>query len=179
MKALIQDSLRGEPIDGRFEQDQFDLTGPDGRIILPRLWHSTIQPGWTITMQMWQTSVLAPDCQQEPERQREGERERQQQEREQEQRQREREQREREQEQREREREQREREQEQRAREREQRWREQEQWERQLIPQQQQQVSRSPSFTVTHGLRRSPPPRTQQWLLWFAGRGRLGYRKKR
>lgn len=35
------DSLRGE---------DYDLVGPEGEIILPRTWETTLQPGWTISM---------------------------------------------------------------------------------------------------------------------------------
>jgi hypothetical protein len=31
----------------------YDLVGPNGEIILPRAWETIIQPGWSITMQMW------------------------------------------------------------------------------------------------------------------------------
>ncbi|OJD33617.1 kinetoplast-associated protein kap [Diplodia corticola] len=31
---------------------QYDLIGPDGAIILPILWATTVQPGWTVTMQI-------------------------------------------------------------------------------------------------------------------------------
>jgi hypothetical protein len=30
-----------------------DLVGPDGEIILPRIWETMIQPDWVITMHMW------------------------------------------------------------------------------------------------------------------------------
>ncbi len=62
----MKDALRCDPIDERLEQDKSELTGPDGRIILPRVWQSTIRAGWTITMQIWQMSVLAPERQHEP-----------------------------------------------------------------------------------------------------------------
>ncbi|KAI3325440.1 hypothetical protein HD806DRAFT_447943 [Xylariaceae sp. AK1471] len=45
---LHVDIVRPEVLAGHF-----DLIGPDGAIILPQVWDKTIQPGWTITMQMW------------------------------------------------------------------------------------------------------------------------------
>ncbi|KAF2787731.1 hypothetical protein K505DRAFT_316161 [Melanomma pulvis-pyrius CBS 109.77] len=34
-------------------EDRFDLINSDGWTILPKFWDSVIQPGWSITMQMW------------------------------------------------------------------------------------------------------------------------------
>lgn len=34
----------------------YDLTGPNGDIILPQVWETMIEPGWTITMHMWPIS---------------------------------------------------------------------------------------------------------------------------
>jgi hypothetical protein len=34
-------------------EGHYDLIGPHGEIILPRIWEEMIQPGWSITMHMW------------------------------------------------------------------------------------------------------------------------------
>lgn len=31
----------------------YDIEGPEGELILKNIWHTTIQPGWQITMKMW------------------------------------------------------------------------------------------------------------------------------
>lgn len=31
----------------------YDLVGPDGEIILPRIWEMVVKPDWAITMHMW------------------------------------------------------------------------------------------------------------------------------
>ena len=34
-------------------EGHYDLIGPNGDIILPRVWETVIEPDWTITMHMW------------------------------------------------------------------------------------------------------------------------------
>jgi hypothetical protein len=34
-------------------EGHYDLIGPDGEIIPPQVWETTVQPGWEITMDMW------------------------------------------------------------------------------------------------------------------------------
>ncbi|KIW36570.1 uncharacterized protein PV06_11218 [Exophiala oligosperma] len=48
METLIADACRQPLADIR--QSQFELSGPDGNIILPRIWEATLQPNWTITI---------------------------------------------------------------------------------------------------------------------------------
>ncbi|PQE06220.1 kinetoplast-associated kap protein [Rutstroemia sp. NJR-2017a BBW] len=38
------------------QEGRYDLLGPDGEIILPQVWEVWVQPGWSITMQMWPVS---------------------------------------------------------------------------------------------------------------------------
>jgi hypothetical protein len=38
------------------QEGRYDLLGPDGEIILPQVWEAWVQPGWSITMQMWPVS---------------------------------------------------------------------------------------------------------------------------
>ncbi|KAK4543099.1 hypothetical protein LTR36_005876 [Oleoguttula mirabilis] len=40
-------------IEEHVRQGHYDLIGPDGEVILPRAWDTTIQPGWEISMHMW------------------------------------------------------------------------------------------------------------------------------
>jgi ubiquitin domain-containing protein len=42
----------------RVETGDFDLSGPDGHIILPSVWEELVQPGWTVTMSL--RKVLKP-----------------------------------------------------------------------------------------------------------------------
>ena len=58
MKELIKDCHRGEPADDRLQREEFDLVGPDGHIILPRLWRSIIQPNLFVTIHMWPARTL-------------------------------------------------------------------------------------------------------------------------
>jgi len=57
MSKLIQqsfahrDDTAGEG--GDISEGKYDLTGPDGEIILPSLWGGLVRPGWEVTMKMW------------------------------------------------------------------------------------------------------------------------------
>lgn len=54
MEMVIQQAfIDEEAIRLRVFQGHFDLTGPDGGIILPSTWESVIEPGWTVNMHMW------------------------------------------------------------------------------------------------------------------------------
>lgn len=35
------------------QKGHYDLTGPNGEIILPQVWDKVIEPDWSITMTMW------------------------------------------------------------------------------------------------------------------------------
>ncbi|RMZ14151.1 hypothetical protein D0860_02222 [Hortaea werneckii] len=48
-QAFLHIDLIGEHV----HQGHYDLTGPDGEIILPQVWDTMIQPDWEITMHMW------------------------------------------------------------------------------------------------------------------------------
>ncbi|KAF2463913.1 uncharacterized protein BDR25DRAFT_244390 [Lindgomyces ingoldianus] len=53
MDELIQQALLHVDVTGaQVQQGHYDLIGPDGEIILPQVWETLVQPGWTITMQM-------------------------------------------------------------------------------------------------------------------------------
>lgn len=40
----------------RILKDEYDLFGPEGEIIMPKYWDALIEPGFTITMHMWNDS---------------------------------------------------------------------------------------------------------------------------
>lgn len=52
--ASLHDEV-DEVIREHVREGHYDLVGPNGGIILPSAWDSTIQPGWRITMKMWPT----------------------------------------------------------------------------------------------------------------------------
>ena len=54
MDELIKQAFHHVPlIEIQVQNGQYDLIGPDGEVILPKVWEKTIQPDWTITMQLW------------------------------------------------------------------------------------------------------------------------------
>ncbi|KAK5113922.1 hypothetical protein LTR85_010455 [Meristemomyces frigidus] len=54
MESLIKQAfLHVDVIGDHVHQGHYDLTGPDGEIILPQVWDTMIQPDWEITMHMW------------------------------------------------------------------------------------------------------------------------------
>jgi hypothetical protein len=56
MDVLIKQAFAGEgPLSKYVDEGEYDLVNEHGDTILPTLWESTVQPGWTITMHMWQT----------------------------------------------------------------------------------------------------------------------------
>lgn len=54
MEGLIKQAfLHVDVIGEHVHQGHYDLTGPDGEIILPQVWDTMIRPDWEITMHMW------------------------------------------------------------------------------------------------------------------------------
>lgn len=54
MENLVKQAFAHvETIGPHVQEGHYDLMGPDGEIILPVLWDTTIQPGWQVTMRMW------------------------------------------------------------------------------------------------------------------------------
>ncbi|KAK5173682.1 uncharacterized protein LTR77_002363 [Saxophila tyrrhenica] len=54
MEGLIKQAFMAmEPIGEHVRQGRYDLTGPDGEIILPQVWENMVQPDWEIEMHMW------------------------------------------------------------------------------------------------------------------------------
>ena len=54
MESLMEEALAPDDvIRGQVNQGQYHLMGPDGKIILPLIWESMIQPGWAVSLQMW------------------------------------------------------------------------------------------------------------------------------
>jgi hypothetical protein len=50
---IIQLFMYNDSIEPYVSKGQYDLVGPEGEVILPQVWEKVIEPGWTITMQMW------------------------------------------------------------------------------------------------------------------------------
>lgn len=54
MEALIKQAfLHVDTIGDHVHQGHYDLTGPDGEIILPQVWDTMVQPDWDVTMHLW------------------------------------------------------------------------------------------------------------------------------
>jgi hypothetical protein len=54
MEELIKQAfLHIDVLGPRVHEGHYDLVGPNGEIILPQVWETTVQPGWAITMYMW------------------------------------------------------------------------------------------------------------------------------
>ncbi|KAK6420295.1 hypothetical protein LTR81_006566 [Elasticomyces elasticus] len=54
MENLIKQAFAHvDGIGEHVHQGHYDLTGPDGEIILPQVWDTMIQPDWEINMHMW------------------------------------------------------------------------------------------------------------------------------
>ncbi|KAF7185548.1 hypothetical protein HII31_13045 [Pseudocercospora fuligena] len=55
MEELIKQSflMVDDPIRRYVNEGKYDLTGPDGEIVLPPVWEKIIQPDWSVTMHLW------------------------------------------------------------------------------------------------------------------------------
>jgi hypothetical protein len=54
MEELIRHAfIHVEGLGPHVAEGHYDLIGPNGEIILPRVWDSVIQPAWSISMSMW------------------------------------------------------------------------------------------------------------------------------
>lgn len=54
MEELIRQAfLHVDAIGPHVMDGHYDLLGPNGEIILPQIWETTIEPDWSITMHMW------------------------------------------------------------------------------------------------------------------------------
>jgi len=40
-------------VESEIEKGRYDITGPDGKIILPTFWEQLVQPGWQVTHSLW------------------------------------------------------------------------------------------------------------------------------
>lgn len=64
MEALIKQAFLHVDVIGQHVQEgHYDLTGPDGEIILPQVWDTMVKPDWEISMHMWpmpEPSAVAP-----------------------------------------------------------------------------------------------------------------------
>ena len=65
MSKLINEAFSHvEVIGPHVQKGHYDLRDQDGNIILPSLWDDTVQPGWTISQQMW--PLPEPEAQSKP-----------------------------------------------------------------------------------------------------------------
>lgn len=54
MEELINQAFMHVDVIGKHvHAGHYDLTGPNGEIILPQVWESTVEPDWSITMHLW------------------------------------------------------------------------------------------------------------------------------
>jgi len=54
MEELIRQAfLHVEGLGPHVADGHYDLIGPNGEIILPRVWETTIEPDWSVSMHMW------------------------------------------------------------------------------------------------------------------------------
>jgi len=54
MKDLVNELFSDVPFIGpRVAEGRYDLLGPSNEIVLPAVWETTIESGWTLTMHMW------------------------------------------------------------------------------------------------------------------------------
>lgn len=54
MEELIRQAfLHVEGLGPHVAEGHYDLIGPNGEIILPRVWETTVEPDWAISMHMW------------------------------------------------------------------------------------------------------------------------------
>jgi hypothetical protein len=61
MEELIRQVFLNVDIFGELvDEGRYDLIGPNGEIILPQAWEATIEPGWSISMQMWPSTDARP-----------------------------------------------------------------------------------------------------------------------
>ncbi|EFY91540.1 putative kinetoplast-associated protein KAP [Metarhizium acridum CQMa 102] len=61
MEDLIKQAFQQVGVLGpHVQQGRYDLTGPNGEIILPSVWDKVVQPDWSITMTMWPMDANKP-----------------------------------------------------------------------------------------------------------------------
>lgn len=62
MEELIKQAfLHVDVIGPHVHEGCYDLMGPNGEIILPQVWETVIEPGWSVTMHMWPMPEPKPD----------------------------------------------------------------------------------------------------------------------
>ena len=54
MEELIRQAfLHVDVLGPHVQEGHYDLIGPNGELILPQVWETTVEPGWEISMHMW------------------------------------------------------------------------------------------------------------------------------
>ena len=62
MENLIKQAFNHIDVMGEHVRDgHYDLTGPDGEIILPQVWDTMIRPDWEVTMHFWPMPEKKPE----------------------------------------------------------------------------------------------------------------------
>ncbi|PMD53237.1 uncharacterized protein K444DRAFT_541806 [Hyaloscypha bicolor E] len=59
-KLITQAFLHVDVIGPHVVEGHYDLIGPNGEIILPRVWETSIEPDWFIKMHMWPVPTEVP-----------------------------------------------------------------------------------------------------------------------
>lgn len=57
---IRQAFLHVEVIGPHVDSGHYDLIGPSGEIILPQIWETVIEPGWSVSMHMWPMAEPRP-----------------------------------------------------------------------------------------------------------------------
>jgi hypothetical protein len=61
MEELIKQAfLQVDVLGPHVQEGHYDLTGPNGEIILPSVWEKVVEPDWQITMTMWPMDKAPP-----------------------------------------------------------------------------------------------------------------------
>src|SRR4051812_30261331 len=63
MEALIKSAFSngfGHYVQDHVEEGHYDLMGPNGEIVPPQAWETSVEPGWRVTMYMHDLHVPSP-----------------------------------------------------------------------------------------------------------------------
>jgi len=61
MEELIRQAfLYVDVLGPRVQEGHYDLIGPNGELILPQVWETTVEPDWEISMHMWPMPEESP-----------------------------------------------------------------------------------------------------------------------
>jgi hypothetical protein len=61
MQDLIKQAFVGVDVVGpEVQAGRYDVTGPNGQVILPQAWERTVEPGWRVGIVMWPLEESLP-----------------------------------------------------------------------------------------------------------------------